>query len=288
MGLFPLSLKKLIFLCLIIAVPILTINVQRKSGDIDWFLKPFYIVSTSLQKLYVGFSSQVRGTTSQYLNLIDIKKDNKNLQNEVSMLKAQLVQLEEIRLENQRLSRLLDFKETTPFELIPAKVIGHDLLRQHATLIINKGKKSGIVAGQAVITPDGVVGSVLMVSDRFSQILRVTDNYSDVDAVAQRTRARGIVEGVSPTTCRIKYLQRTDDIQIGDLIVTSGFDGVFPKGFPIGTVTEVEKKSYGITQSVIIQPAVSTINIEEVFVVLKMNERQELTKEEHKNNEVKN
>lgn len=288
LGLFPLNLKKLLFLCLIIAVPILTINVQRKSGDTDWFLKPFYFVTISLQKLYVGFSSQVRGTTAQYLNLMDIKKDNRNLQNEVSVLKAQLVQLEEIRLENVRLSRLLDFKESTPLDLIPAKVIGHDMIGQHQTLIINKGKNANIVAGQSVVTPDGVVGSVLSVSEKFSQILRVTDRYSDIDAVAQRTRARGIVEGVSTTECQMKYLQRTDDIQIGDLIVTSGFDGVFPKGFPIGTVTKVDKKSYGITQTVLMNPAVSTINIEEVFVVLKVNERQELTREEHKTPEVKN
>lgn len=256
----------------ILVIPILLINVQHKAGEISWIMKPVFFISTSLQKIYVGFSSQVRGTTSEYLNLLNIKKENRTLQNEVSVLKAKLVQLEEIRLENARFSKMLNFKESTREEFVAARVIGHDIIRQHSTLTINKGKLSGLQHGQAVITPDGVVGTILAIADNHAQVLRVTDRYSSLDAVVQRTRARGIVEGLSPTECQLKYLQRTDDVQTGDLVVTSGFDGLFPKGFPIGRVTKVDKKNYGITQTVSLEPVVSTINIEEVFVVLKVKE----------------
>ncbi len=283
MGLFPLNLKKIVGLIVILIIPILLINVQRKPGEVAWFMKPVFFVTTSLQKLYVGFSSQIRGTTSEYLNLVHIKHENQDLQTQVSVLKAKLVQLEEIRLENSRLSKMLDFKESTPIEFVAAKVIGHDIVRQHSTLVINKGKRSGIQQGQAVITPDGVVGTILTIAENFSQVLRVTDRYTDLDAVVQRTRARGIVEGLSNTECQLKYLQRTDDVQDGDLVVTSGFDGLFPKGFPIGKVTKVDKKSYGITQTVLLTPIVSTINIEEIFVVLKANDHQELSKNNKEN-----
>ena len=109
MGFFPLDLKKILGLVVIIIIPVMIINVQHKPGELVWYMKPLYFVSTSLQNIYVGFSSQVRGTTSDYLNLVHIKKENQTLLNDVSILKAKLVQLEEIRLENTRFSKMLDF-----------------------------------------------------------------------------------------------------------------------------------------------------------------------------------
>ncbi|MCB0384688.1 MAG: rod shape-determining protein MreC, partial [Bdellovibrionales bacterium] len=117
------------------------------------------------------------------------------------------------------------------------------------------------------ITTGGVVGYVFRVEAFTAQILLLVDRYAVIDAIVQRSRARGIVEGRSSEGCRLRYLNRSDDVQIGDLVVTSGLDNIFPKGFPIGLVTSVAKSRYGMTQEVEIKPAINASILEEVFVV---------------------
>lgn len=273
MSIFPFDFKKLMIVIVLVAIPLVAINIKRKEEQLAWFLKPVFITSSFLQNIYTNFSLGVRDTTSLYLNLVDIRTDNRLLKEKLNELEATLSQFQEVKNENDRLTGLLEFKKESPHSLLTARVIGHDILGQHSTLFIDKGSDDGVVPGQAVITPIGVVGSVLNTEKSFSQVLALTDRYSDIDAVIDRSRARGILEGVSPTVCRLKYLQRTDDVQVGDLVLTTGLDHIFPKGFPIGKVTRVEKKDYGITQEVQVEPLVSTFDSEAVFVVLKANDK---------------
>ena len=276
MSIFPFDFKKVLIIIILIAVPLIAINIKRKEEQLAWFLKPVFVTSTFFQSIYTNFSLGVRDTTSLYLNLVDIKTDNRVLKEKLAELEATLSQFQDIKNENDSLTTLLEFKKATPHKLLSARVIGHDLLGQHSTLFIDKGSDDGVLPGQAVITPVGVVGTVLNSEKSFSQILTLTDRYSDIDAVIERSRARGILEGVSPTVCRLKYLQRTDDVQVGDLVLTTGLDHIFPKGFPIGKVTRVDKKDYGITQEVQVEPLVSTFDSEAVFVVLKTNDKEEV------------
>lgn len=274
MGFFPIDFKKIFIICILITIPMIAINIQRNEGELSFFLKPFFITASFIQSSVSNYSDSVQKTTSLYLNLIDIKKNNREMLVKMNALESELLTLKSLELENIRLSELLEFKKVSPHKLLAARVIGHDLLGQHTTLFIDKGSKDGIQPGQAVITPKGVIGSILNTEEDFSQVLTLTDTYSAIDAVVERSQARGIVEGASPSICKLKYLQRTDDVQAGDLIITTGLDGVFPKGFPIGTVTKVEKKDYGISQEVQIKPLVSTFDSEAVFVVLKTNDIQ--------------
>ncbi|MES2767544.1 MAG: rod shape-determining protein MreC [Bdellovibrionota bacterium] len=276
MNIFPFDFKKLIIVIVLVAIPLVAINVKRKEEQLAWFLKPVFITSSFLQNIFTNFSLGVRDTTSLYLNLVDIRKDNRLLKEKLNELEANLSQFKEIKSENDRLTSLLEFKKESPHTLLTARVIGHDILGQHSTLFIDKGSDDGVVPGQAVITPVGVVGSVLNTEKDFSQILTLTDRYSDIDAVIDRSRSRGILEGVSPSVCRLKYLQRTDDVQVGDIVLTTGLDHIFPKGFPIGKVTRVDKKDYGITQEVQVEPLVSTFDSEAVFVVIKANDKVEV------------
>jgi rod shape-determining protein MreC len=153
--------------------------------------------------------------------------------------------------------------------MLAAQVIAVDLWgnSEYSSLKLNKGSNEGLKKGMGVVTHDGVVGYLLNVSPHYSTVLVLTDRNAVIDSLVQRTRARGIVEGLGRDICHIKYLQRTDDVQIGDLVVT-GFDGIFPKGFPIGAVTKVQKKAYGVTQYVEMRPIVDVARLEEVFVVL--------------------
>jgi len=245
---------------------------QRKSGETPWIVKPFSFTAGLIQKAYSGLSSGVRGTTALYLDLVDIKKENHILRNEKAKLKAQLGELTELKLENERLNQLLDFKRKSKMDLLPAKVIGKDLIPEHNTITINRGTHHGIQHKMAAITVGGVVGYVFRPERYTSQIILLTDRYAVVSAIVQRSRARGIVEGWKEDRCQLNNLKRDDDVQKGDLVVTSGMDNIFPKGFPVARVKKVSKEPYSVTQEVEVEPVVNPSNLEEIFIVLNTNQ----------------
>lgn len=268
MNFFAFDLRKAVIVLIVIALPLLSINMKRSPGEDPWYRKPFTATVSLIQGGYSSFTSGVRGTTSMYLKLIGIKKQNLALQKENEELRATLGALTELKLENERLSKLLDFKQSTSMELLAAKVIARDLSHDQYSIRINRGSRHGLKKLQGVITIEGVVGYVLRTDTDSSQILVLTDRASVVDGIVQRTRARGLVNGSNHSTCRLRYLERADDVSAGDMVVTSGLGGYFPKGFPIGKITSVRKTDFGISQEASLSPVVNPSNLEEVFVVL--------------------
>jgi len=268
---FNFDLKKILIIALLVAFPLLSVNMQQRSKDQPWIMIPFYYVAGVIQESYAVFSSGVRTTTDLYLNLIDIKTENRRLSEELAKLKAQLGDFTELTLENERLGELLQFKQKTKMNLLPVRVIGRDLLTDYETITIDSGEKQGVRKGMGALTISGVVGYIVDVEPTTSRILLITDRYAVVDGVVQRSRARGIVQGHSKDNCTLTFLKRSDDVEVNDVIVTSGIDNYFPKGFPIGVVTNVIKDKYGLGQEVSIEPVVHHTNLEEVFVVLNAN-----------------
>lgn len=268
MNFFAFDLRKALIVLIVIALPLLSINMKRSPGEDPWYRKPFTAMVSVLQGGYSSFTSGVRGTTSMYLKLIGIKKQNIALQKENEEMRAQLGAMTELSLENERLNKLLDFKQNTAMKLLAAKVIARDLSPDHYSIRINRGTRHGLKKLQGVITVNGVVGYVLRAEADSSQVLVLTDRSAAIDAIVQRTRARGLVSGKNISTCRLRYLERADDVAPGDMIVTSGIQGYFPKGFPIGKLTSVRKTDYGISQEAEIDPVVNPANLEEVFIVL--------------------
>jgi len=267
---FALDIRKLLIVIAVIALPILSINMKRNPGEEPWYRRPFTWFVAASQGGYSSFTSGVRGTTSMYLNLVGIKKDNQQLLRENQELRAQLAASSELKLENERLNQILEFKLNTKMELLAAKVIARDLSPDHESIRINRGYRQGLRKLMGVITVEGVVGYVLSTEMDTAQILVVTDRSAAVDALVQRTRARGLISGKDASTIRLRlrYLERADDVAVSDAVVTSGLKGTFPKGFPIGKVTSVRKTDFGISQEAVVEPVVSPSNLEEVFVVL--------------------
>jgi rod shape-determining protein MreC len=273
MNFFTFDIRKVFLIISLIVVPLIAVNMQRKSEEELWFTTPFTFSASLIQRGFASFSSGVRGTTAMYVDLIGVKKQNQELKNQLDELNAQLGTMTELKLENERLSQLLGFKQNTKMQLLGARVIGRDLLPDHQTIIVNRGLAHGVKKNMAVLTIGGVVGYTFRVEQETSQILLVSDRYAVVDAIVQRSRSRGLVEGVDRGhyRLRLRYLKRSDDVKIGDLVVTSGMLNLFPKGFPIGTVTSIDKSKYGMTQEVELQPAVEAMNLEELFIVLNAN-----------------
>ena len=119
----------------------------------------------------------------------------------------------------------------------------------------------------AVISPEGVVGQILKASPDYATVLLVTDYNSAIDAIVQRTRAKGIVEGKEGNRCQLKYLLRTEDVEPGDIVITSGLDGKFPKGLMIGEIQKVDKRHLGVFQYAELIPKVDLDRLEEVLVI---------------------
>ena len=268
MNFFAFDIRKALIVLIVIALPLLSINMKRSPGEEPWYRKPVSATVSVVQSGYSSFTSGVRGTTSMYLMLMGIKKRNLELVHENEELRAKLGAITELKLENERLTKLLDFKRSTNMSLLAAKVIARDLSPDHYAIRINRGTRHGLRKLMGVITVEGVVGYVLKADTDSAQVLVLTDRSSAIDGIVQRTRARGLISGKNQSTCRLRYLERADDVAAGDMIVTSGLQGYFPKGFPIGRLTSVRKTDYGISQEAEVSPVVNPSNLEELFVVL--------------------
>ena len=202
-----------------------------------------------------------------YVALIGVRQENEALRRRVLDLEQEAVRYAEVEQTDKRLEELLNFRSTLRGDVQAARIIGRDPLPWSGTMVISKGESDGVGKNRAVLSPFGVVGQTMATSANAARVLLITDHNSGVDAVVQRTRARGIVEGGLDGGCVMKYLKRGEDVEVGDRIVTSGLDGVFPKGIMIGTVTRLTRGTRGLLQVAEVQPSVPLDRIEEVLVV---------------------
>jgi len=202
-----------------------------------------------------------------YLSLISVRRQNELLRARVDSLEADLVRLAEVEHSNQRLRDLLSFRSQLEGKVLGARIIARDPLPWFRTLTVDLGEKDGIRPGMAVLAPRGVVGRVTQVSRSAARVLLLTDHNSGIEAIVQRSRARGIVQGTQEHGCRMNYLARDVDVVAGDRIVTSGLDGIFPKGIIIGEIADVSLEHRGLLRSGAVIPSVDLDALEEVLIV---------------------
>jgi len=193
--------------------------------------------------------------------------ENQDLKVQVKELREELDSLREAKATNLRLQKLLKLKTQGFKRPVTALVIGNSASTWSRSLTINKGSKDGVRKGMAVLSAEGIVGQIIAVASSISKVLLLTDHNSGVDVIVQRTRARGIVSGSLERDPVMEYVTRNEEIREGDRLVTSGLDGIFPKGILVGIVGTVRKKNYGLFQDVGVRLAVEPSRIEEVLVV---------------------
>ncbi|GAB4299689.1 MAG: rod shape-determining protein MreC [Desulfuromonadia bacterium] len=201
-----------------------------------------------------------------YLDLVSVRQENDRFRERLKEMTLQESVAREAIRENERLTRLLEMKKRLSPPTITASVIGEDGYPWFRTIMIDRGSSSGVTDGAAVIAASGIVGQVVRVSPESARVLLFTDPASSVAGVIQRTRARGVVKGKGGGRASVEFTLREDDVTVGDLVVTSGVGGIFPKGLPIGEVTVVRKGEYGIFQNIEIHPSVNLARLEEVLV----------------------
>jgi len=225
------------------------------------FVAPFQELATNVVKT-------VPASWWRYFFLVSVARENQQLLQQLAETQQKIIQQRELELENQRLRELLGFKRALPAPVIAAEIIGKDPSAWFKTVIIDKGSTDGLRRGLPAVSSSGVVGQIIEVSARQSRLMLIIDRNSGADALVQRTRARGIVKGTSQDDCYLDYVLHADDVRVGDLVVSSGFDGVYPKGLLIGTVTAVDFKGGDFFKDVQITPAVDFDKLEEVLIIL--------------------
>ncbi len=228
-------------------------------------------VSAPVQEVSAWLARAVSHIVGDYVYLVDVKADNKRLSFENARLEERVRKLEQAEIENRRLRKLLGLREQIPGDVISAQVIGKDVAEffRVTRLSVDRGQRD-VKKDMPVVALGGVVGIVYRVAGDTVDVKLVVDPESAVDVVVERTGARGIVRGTSDTTkylLKVEYAQRTDEVEIGDLLVTSGVGRRFPKGLPVARVTKVTKRDFGVYQEVEAAPTVDFSRLEEVLIL---------------------
>ena len=204
----------------------------------------------------------------RYLFLVGLEEENRQLRREKALLSEQLNRYREGYLEAIRLQKLLALKSGFPYRTVAARVIDSNRTSLFKTLLINKGTADGLRVGLAVLSDQGAVGRIIETSWHASRVLLMIDENSNIDALIQRSRAQGILQGAGAAGGNLKYISRTEEVLPGDVVLSSGLAGVFPKGMLLGVVTGVSRKEGGLFQKIDVAPAVDFGKLEEVMAVI--------------------
>ncbi|MGH7987181.1 MAG: rod shape-determining protein MreC [Candidatus Binataceae bacterium] len=232
--------------------------------------KPSLILMDALRPVQM-FESEIAGDSSSFLHsyfdLVNVRQENLRLKQQAATLQAQTMRLDELETENRHLASLLELRDALAVKAVAADVIGGDAGGLARTLIISQGSGGGLRRDMAVIATDGVVGRLIAVAPDSARVLLINDHNSAVDAFDERSRARGIVAGVVDDGLAMKYVDSSEDIKPGDQLVTSGMDGIFPRGLLIGTIANVSQEGPGLFLKVNVRPAVDFARLEQVLIL---------------------
>ncbi|NBT57839.1 rod shape-determining protein MreC [bacterium] len=230
-------------------------------------------VTGNLQENTGFFARGLQKISDHYVLLVNTARKNEVLELEIAEAKQKLTQLQEVEASNRRLSSLLDFKTGLSMKTVAAKVIAHDISPDFLGIRIDRGSRDGLRIGMGVIHTGGVVGTIHRLSDGFADVLTLADPSSSIDAVIQRSRARGIISGeTNSLNCKLKYMDKLEDVTQDDAVVTTNFGDVFPSGLLVGHVSDISSTSNGILQDITVKTAVDLYRIEEVLVVVSSNQ----------------
>jgi rod shape-determining protein MreC len=239
-----------------------------KQGDA--LARPQGVVSEAMRPFQAASARMVHSAGDlfrHYVMLANVTQENELLKQQVEQLNQHQARMVELELENRRLAELLDLKEALDLKVVAADVIGSDATGLARTLILSQGSHGGLEPGMGVIATGGVVGKLIASSPTASRVLLLSDHNCAIDAFDQRARARGIVSGTADGGIVMKYVERTMDIKPEDTVITSGLDGIFPRGLLIGSVSAIERKGPGLFLNVSIRPAADLRTLEQVLVI---------------------
>jgi len=217
-------------------------------------------VNVSLKGLYDSWK--------RYLFLVGMEDENRRLRHGNAVLSEQINHYREGYIEGMRLQKLLNLKDGLTNRVVAARVVDRSRASLFKTILIDKGTADGMRVGFPVLSEQGVVGRIIETAWHASQVLLLVDGNSNIDGLIQRSRAQGILQGAGSAGCNLKYISRVEEVLPGDVVLSSGLAGVFPKGLLLGVVTKVSRKGEGLFQKIDVAPAVDFGKLEEVLALI--------------------
>lgn len=233
----------------------------------SWLASAVLWISAPVHEAHATIEGRIHGMLTYYRELSAAADDNKQLRHQLEVLRSHIVRLHEFERENERLRALLNMADSTVVDGPVARVIGVSAAGWAHVVTIDKGRSDGVAIGNPVVAADGVVGRVIAVTGGSSQVLPIIDPKSSVDALVQSSRARGVFEGVGLAGGTLRFVEGGESVSVGDTIVTSGFDGVFPAGLALGRVASVERAPHNLFHQLKVEPSVNLSRLEQVMVV---------------------
>ena len=264
--------NKFFIICFTVVLCLTVFSVVLSASGNAWFLKDaFNVISTPFRAAFNYCADGVQGFVDYFAEFDRISAENEELRKENEELKKLQADLEVLKEENAWLRDFLDVKNhNTTFEFEDATVIGKNSSSAHSTLMLNKGSLHGISEGMVVIAGQGLVGRVTEVGLNTCEVLCITDISSSIGALVERSAMIGIVEGYYENECRFLYttgFANASDIEVGDVIISSGSGSIYPYGLKIGTVTEVTLDDASRSVIAIITSAVDIQNVNRVMII---------------------
>jgi rod shape-determining protein MreC len=262
--------KSLVLLAGVVIVQVLFLAVQIKRDSQGRLIRSWTVGAISpFERTGAWGFGRVRGIWSHYFALQNTSRENENLRSENNALKLQLEQLRSKAAEADRLALLINFRQLNRnVPMLGARVIGASADTASETIFLDRGAHDGIRHNMAVITPDGVVGKVIEAFPNSAQVLLLTDKDSGVGAMLADSRIQSPVGGTGEPLLVMKYVPNDDAVNVGERVVTSGMDRIFPKDLPVGTVTDI--KPGNPFKLIRVRPAANLDRLEEVIVLLTM------------------
>jgi rod shape-determining protein MreC len=223
-------------------------------------------VFAEVQRAASSAIAGMRTSWTDYVALQQVRQENEQLRQEVSQLRIGLQQERALAQRSRTLERLLDLRtQALELETVAANIIAGGASPDFRTVTLDKGTADGLRPDMAVIAPAGVVGRIITPSARAAKVQLLIDRNAAAGALVERSRAQGVAEGTG-ADLRLNYVSGTADVQVGDTVVTSGIDGIYPKGFVIGQIQSLQRAAGGF-DTIVLRPAVDFSSIEAVLVV---------------------
>jgi rod shape-determining protein MreC len=244
---------------------IISANVSTRRG-VPLLEEAVFGAVAEVQRVATGAINGTRDVWQNYVNLHQAARENETLKQHVSELEVALQRERAVAEQTRVLQKTLELKEETPFTTTPASVIASGASPDFRTMTLDKGSREGLATDMAVIAPEGVVGRVILPTPRAAKVQLIIDRNAAAAALVERSRAQGVVVGTGTDRMRLEYVPGTADLKQGDRVVTSGLDGIYPKGFVIGQIESIERTA-GEFSNVLIRPAVNLSALETVLVV---------------------
>jgi rod shape-determining protein MreC len=268
--------RDVVLVLLALAVPFwfLRYSMQRDPRQLSGPDKLIVRVITPIQYAAGTLARGLSSVWGDYIYLVDVKEDNATLAAQNARLRARVRKLEHLEAENRRLRGLLELRGHVTADVVSAQVIAKDTLEFFRVAHVSLDRPSRDITSDArlpVITLDGVVGTTGKVAGDTVEVKLVVDAGAGVDVVVERSGARGFVRGTGDEQkylCKVEYVKRTDEVEVGDLLVTSGVGRRFPPGVPVAKVSEVIRREFGIYQTVLAEPTVDFSRLREVLIVI--------------------